>query len=172
MAEILQRSLLPSLPAVDGMSLAAQYVPDRVDRLVLGLDAVPMATLLYAQLRRRPGGRSLRWATAGHPPPVVRHHDGTVEVLTAATGLLLGVTDDVLRESRQLDLEVGSILLAFTDGVVERRGEDVSAGMDRVAAVLADADPTDLDALIAAVIATARTDGDDDMAAIAVRLDA
>jgi anti-sigma regulatory factor (Ser/Thr protein kinase) len=75
-----------------------------------------------------PAEQVLRMANAGHLPPVVIAPDGTATVLAEATDPPLGVS------AGRLDLVVvplpsGSTLVLYTDGLVERRGEDLDAGI-------------------------------------------
>ena len=65
---------------------------------------------------------STAWiASAGHPAPLVRRVDGTVETV-AATGRLLGFFADLEPTVVEIALGAGDALVAVTDGVIERRG--------------------------------------------------
>ena len=98
---------------------------------------------------------------------MLRHPDGRVEALEDADNLLLGVTTPTRRSARRR-LERGSTLLLYTDGLVERRGEHLQDGLDRLRAALA-AGPQDVHELVGALVR--RLDGsDDDVALMAVRL--
>ena len=68
-----------------------------------------------------PGERALRWARAGHLPPVLVRA-GRAETLPAPDGLLLGVLPDMDYEETVTQLTTGDALLLYTDGLVERRG--------------------------------------------------
>jgi serine phosphatase RsbU (regulator of sigma subunit) len=75
----------------------------------------------------------VRWSNAGHPPPIVIHHDGRIEELAAARAeLMLGVDPGVRRTESVLTVQRGATLLLYTDGLVERPGSDLDAGMDRL----------------------------------------
>jgi serine phosphatase RsbU (regulator of sigma subunit) len=81
----------------------------------------------------------MRWASAGHPPPVVATPEGTVATLGGRRGdLLLGVDPAARRGESTAVLAPGSTLLLFTDGLVERRDSDLVAGYDRLERTLAD----------------------------------
>ena len=103
-----------------------------------GLDAAMAAmhtgTLATAAIARlEDGGRLLRWASAGHPPPLVADPDGTVTVLTDGLGdLLLGVDPTAVRRESTLPLRPGATVLLYTDGLVERRDCDVDTGVARL----------------------------------------
>ena len=79
----------------------------------------------------------ITYATAGHPPILIRRaKTGTVEVLQPADGppLCLPGEQDFPRYTQgQTGFEVGDIMLIYTDGLIERRDEDLEEGIDRVA---------------------------------------
>ena len=67
-----------------------------------------------------PRTRMLRWARAGHLPPVLVR-DGTGRALPLPEGVLLGLDPTAQYEEASTQLRVGDTLLLFTDGLVERR---------------------------------------------------
>nr|WP_049807009.1 PP2C family protein-serine/threonine phosphatase [Pseudofrankia inefficax] len=73
----------------------------------------------------QPGDRTLRWAHAGHLPPVLIRA-GRAQTLPPPNGLLLGVIPDVSYDEARIQLTAGDVLLLYTDGLVERR----RAGLD------------------------------------------
>jgi serine phosphatase RsbU (regulator of sigma subunit) len=122
----------------------------------------------------------LRWSSAGHLPPLLATPSGQVTVLTAGkNGPLLGLGAGVVRPEHELVLERGSVLLLYTDGLVERRGEHLRHGIARLQRVLAEAvatvpltsDPGDLERVVDDVLAR-MLDGhvEDDVAVVAVHL--
>ena len=83
------------------------------------------ATALVARVERftsdQPArDRALTWSSAGHPPPVLLHADGTVAVLTDRVGLPLGVDPSRPRPEHRHVLPVNSTLLLYTDGLLEQ----------------------------------------------------
>jgi serine phosphatase RsbU (regulator of sigma subunit) len=78
-----------------------------------------------------PAAGTLRYSSAGHVPAIVVDDDGASRFLTAAGSLPLAVTDDLVRPERDVVLAPGSTLLLYTDGLVERRDQDLDQGMDR-----------------------------------------
>ena len=76
--------------------------------------------------------------SAGHPPPLLRHADGTTEVVSVPPGPPLGVaTGDPEFAVTDLVLPPDSTLVLYTDGLIERRGEDIDVGIGNLRAVLA-----------------------------------
>ena len=77
------------------------------------------------------------YATAGHPPILIRRaKTGTVEIPPPAEGPALclpGGQDFPPYTQGQTGFDVGDIMLMYTDGLIERRGEDLEEGITRVA---------------------------------------
>jgi GAF domain-containing protein len=126
-----------------------------------------LVTLLYMVFN--PRHDELMVANAGHPPAVLLRSDLSTEQLPWADGAPLGVGRHRRRQSR-VAFRTGDTLLAFTDGLIERRDEDIERGMKRVhdamPAFVGSALPPALDDLVAQL----RQDlHDDDVAALAVR---
>ena len=71
-----------------------------------------------------PGNRTLRWARAGHLPPVVVR-SGTARMLTLPEGMLLGTEPDASYQEVTISLRPGDALLMFTDGLIERRDQSL-----------------------------------------------
>jgi signal transduction histidine kinase/serine phosphatase RsbU (regulator of sigma subunit)/anti-sigma regulatory factor (Ser/Thr protein kinase) len=107
---------------------------DRLDLLVSD-SGLAMTTCLCGILD--PGTGLLRFSNAGHPPPLVRRADGTVERVTSGLSHPLGVTMAHRHAEAELELGLGEALLLYTDGLVERRGEVIDVGIDRLAERLA-----------------------------------
>ncbi|MGW1092988.1 PP2C family protein-serine/threonine phosphatase [Streptomyces sp. NPDC002596] len=97
---------------------------------------------------------TITYSSAGHPPPVLLHEDGTVEFLDQATDPPLGARPEPApRPQAAVPFTEGSVLALYTDGLIERRREDIDTGLARLARSLAShrtADPETLaDALLA-----------------------
>ncbi|MFJ7628609.1 SpoIIE family protein phosphatase [Streptomyces sp. NPDC097595] len=104
----------------------------RTNRLLADLDADLFTSCLYVHLDLA-GHRALL-ATAGHPPPLLRHPGGETEVLRLPPGLLLGVDRDARYPTTEIPLPPGAALALYTDGLVEVPGIDI----DRSTAALAE----------------------------------
>lgn len=113
------------------------------------------------------------YSSAGHPPPALVEKDGTVQFLDQATDPPLGARPEhASRPQATVPFDEGAFLILYTDGLVERRGEDIDTGLARLAGSLArhqKADPETLaDALLADLFPA---DGvTDDTALVIVRL--
>jgi anti-sigma regulatory factor (Ser/Thr protein kinase) len=84
---------------------------------------------------------TFRWSNAGHPPPLLLR-DGKASFLTDGAGVLLGVTAGAGMLEAHTDVQEGDVLVLYTDGLVERRGESLEVGLDRLAAAAARASAT------------------------------
>ena len=131
---------------------------------------VPFATLAYIAFD--PGTLAVTLASAGHPPPLVVAPDGTTRYLEGEGGLPLGVDAGIAYTEHTEQLEAGSIVVLYTDGLVERRGRSIDDGLAALAraAELAPRDPDAfVDALVSQLLgAEARQD---DVALLAIVLD-
>ena len=80
------------------------------------------------------GTHTLTYSSAGHPPPALLHPDGTVTFLDRATDPPLGARPEhVPRPEARTAFEEGATLVLYTDGLIERRSEDIDAGLARLA---------------------------------------
>jgi GAF domain-containing protein/anti-sigma regulatory factor (Ser/Thr protein kinase) len=151
------------------------HVLSRLDAALAGLRLNIMATALLMQtepgvvLRDGTPVVPVRWSSAGHLPPLMRLPDGTVEVLESEPDLLLGLLPSSNRQDTRAMLPEGATLLLYTDGLVERRGEDIDLGIGRLATALAELADLPLEQLCTALVERLEPIGDDDIALLAVR---
>lgn len=148
----------------------------RLDQAMQDLTVDGMASLVYARIeqsaqQRTTGERTLRWTNAGHPPPLVVTAGGTVTLLAdGVPDLMLGVDPDGERDDRRTTIASGSLLLLYTDGLVERRGEDIDDGLHRLASVAGRHHGLPVGEFLDAVLAELAPERlDDDVAVLAVR---
>ncbi|MGW2371926.1 SpoIIE family protein phosphatase [Kitasatospora sp. NPDC001683] len=117
--------------------------PDRVlartNRLLLDLDPGLLASCCLVRLT--PADGTVRIGRAGHLPPVLRHPDGRAEALYVPGGALLGVDDRAAYPVSELRLRPGSLLVLYTDGLVEDPALAIDQGVDRLRAALAQGRP-------------------------------
>lgn len=126
-----------------------------------------LVTLVYMVLNPRTD--ELVVANAGHPPPVILRADRSTEQLPLADGAPLGAGPQRRRQVR-VPLRAGDTLLAFSDGLIERRDEDIDRGLQRVHDGLSRLVGADLSASLTDLVRTLREPSqDDDVAALMVR---
>ncbi|BCL24724.1 PP2C family protein-serine/threonine phosphatase [Streptomyces tuirus] len=106
------------LGAVRGMAMAGARPGQLMAWLNQLLDATVQPALGSAVCcRYRPATRTLVWAQAGHPAPLL-FRDGTGRTLNAPDGVLLGATSGAVYGQAEEPLHVGDLLLLHTDGLV------------------------------------------------------
>jgi PAS domain S-box-containing protein len=103
-------------------------------------DGETQVTLAYALLTPHAGGLDVVLASGGHPPPLLKRGDGTVEELMAP-GLLLGAVEDPPLQPVTTTLAPGESLLLYTDGVTDIRTANGLLGHEPLAEALATAPP-------------------------------
>jgi serine phosphatase RsbU (regulator of sigma subunit) len=117
--------------------------------------------------------RRITYTSAGHPPPVLSRGDGTVVLLDQATDPPLGVpTVQALRPQATVPYTPGDTLVLYTDGLIERRGEDIDASVSRLSDALARHAQLSAERLADTLLARLGVSdgGCDDIALIVVRL--
>jgi phosphoserine phosphatase RsbU/P len=189
-ATALQRSLLPRLPEITGLDIAAQYIPGhdrlvggdwydafelatghvgvaigdvvghglhsaavmgrirnalrayaldsddpaevltRLDDMVCHFEPDEMATVAYAVFD--PGLRRMTLSAAGHPMPVITSPTREAQLVDALADPPIGSSADTPRRTTEVPVAEGATIYFFTDGVVERRGEHIEVGLERL----------------------------------------
>ncbi|GIH08674.1 hypothetical protein Rhe02_67410 [Rhizocola hellebori] len=142
-----------------------------LDRCLSGLGLATVATILLAQLEPDPrsGRHTLQWANAGHPPPALLRPDGTACLLEAIPEVLLGAVPTAPRTDHLIELEPGSSVVLFTDGLIERRRPALSHDPESLIAVLAGCQHLSPERLCDRILAHFGEPGEDDVALTVVR---
>ena len=110
---------------------------ERLDSLVKEADRPEMTTVFH--LRYDPVDASGEYVRAGHPPGLLRHPDGRVVELRGGGSPPVGVLDGIRFQADRVEVPAGSLLLLYTDGLIERRGDDLMAALERLKRTFADA---------------------------------
>lgn len=232
-SESLQRSLLPELPQVDGLELAARYLPsgpgqqvggdwfdvfpvpgdrvgfavgdvlghdieaaaamsqvraalrsyahagsdpatvlDLVEQAVDTFNLAPLVTVVYGVLDPpgADGSRRLLFANAGHLSPLLRTPDGRVHALEGGSSIVIGAEPSASHIQAEEELEPGSTLLLFTDGLVETPGQSLDAAVAALARTIARA-PASAAEVCQQIVQSTDTEAlRDDVALLAIRV--
>ncbi|MFJ9815791.1 SpoIIE family protein phosphatase [Streptomyces sp. NPDC101151] len=148
-------------------------VVDRLDDAMPNITTVSLATLVLGRVEGLPDGPwTLRWTSAGHPPPLLLTPDGNARYLEAGQGLLLGtgLGGGESRPSALQALPPGATLLLYTDGLIESPGSDLDTGLGRLRRHALALAHEPLDTLCDEVSARVPPGSTDDIALLALRL--
>ncbi|CAM5593683.1 PAC domain-containing protein OS=Streptomyces aurantiogriseus OX=66870 GN=GCM10010251_55200 PE=4 SV=1 [Streptomyces aurantiogriseus] len=142
-------------------------VVSHANRLLMDMETDLFATCCYVDLDTEAG---TAWCVrAGHPPPVLRHPDGTTEIVESDGGPPLGVVTQADFPMTPLRLLPGTILALTTDGLVESAESDIDTGLERLAEGLALSDPAHLGLVADDLLGNAHRG--DDVALLLLRYD-
>ncbi|WP_420037695.1 SpoIIE family protein phosphatase [Streptomyces sp. cg28] len=160
------RTALRSYALVTGEDPVA--VLANLNHLTNDMGLTDLATAQY--LTVDPAAHRAALASAGHCPPLLVDSEGA-RFIRSGEGVPLGVMDDWHAAEASIDLPEGALLILYTDGLVERRGEDLEAGLERLRQAALDA-PDDLDQLCRHLVRSCLPNGStaDDVAILALRL--
>lgn len=139
---------------------------DRLATINTRLAITPFATLLYANLTRTDDRWTMRWASAGHPPPLLITTSGA-QLLQRVSGTALVSSRTPPRTEAEITLPAGSTLLLYTDGLIEHRGSALTDDLDALVTRVTNAAPHLTEPLCDSLIAEAPLD--DDIAVLAIR---
>ena len=139
-----------------------------LNRHQLALGDEQLFTIIYVILD--PRRSTIVWANGGHPPPLLRDAGGACRYIEAGNGLM-GVEDNMY-ETFEERIGANSTVVLYTDGLIERRGESLDAGLERLAAAVSSgprgAEPL-RDHILAQLIEPSGQ-RDDDVTAVVARL--
>jgi serine phosphatase RsbU (regulator of sigma subunit)/PAS domain-containing protein len=121
-------SMLEESPSVNLVCLNAALRSDA------GADR--FCTAVYARIWPGDGGLEVRYASAGHPPPLVLRAEGRIDELSGGRGPLAGATGGATYAEAEDHLSPGDVLLLYTDGVTEIATDDMRRGETELRATL------------------------------------
>jgi serine phosphatase RsbU (regulator of sigma subunit) len=102
----------------------------RLDAKMQHFEPGALATVLYAVFD--PGLDRVHICSAGHYPPVVASPGRPAELADVPPGLLIGAVPGARRRVATMGIDRGTLLCFYTDGLIERRGELIDDGLDRL----------------------------------------
>jgi PAS domain S-box-containing protein len=110
-------------------------VVERLNQLVWSdVEDGHMTTLVYVVFDPLEG--RIAWVNAGHLPPLAVTGDGIARFLEGPSSVPLGVMSYPAYEAAETEMPLGGTVLLYTDGLVERPGELLDHGLDRLAAAV------------------------------------
>jgi serine phosphatase RsbU (regulator of sigma subunit) len=142
----------------------------RLDRALAAITDQPITTACLARIEPAPPDTwTVRWSTAGHPPPLLLAPDHQAGYLHGDPDLPLGVDTARPRNDHIHPVPAGSTLLFFTDGLVESPAHSVETGLRRLAALATEHAAAPLQDFVQTLADHHPGDGHDDMAVLALR---
>lgn len=143
-----------------------------VERAVQQLELDVLATAIVAHVEPSPDapGARLRWSNAGHLPPVVIEPDGSTRVLAHPPDPLVGVGHWERREHSDV-LAPGSVVVLYTDGLIERRGSSLDDGLAWLTDALAGQRLAEPEEICDLLIGHMPSDIDDDVALLVLKVE-
>jgi anti-anti-sigma factor len=154
--------------ALEGRSPAR--VVQLLNRYADGVPGACGATLVYAILD--PGAREVRYTCAGHPPPLLVSSNGDTRFLQGGRGVPLDRALGYVYEDATTAVPEHATLVLYSDGAIERRGEALDVGMERLAQAASASATLAPDPLCTALLDALLADGQprrDDVALLAAR---
>ncbi|MFD0655071.1 PP2C family protein-serine/threonine phosphatase [Streptomyces malaysiensis subsp. malaysiensis] len=108
-------------------------IMSRLDTVMLGLTSIELVTAVIARIETpAEGAWRLHWTNAGHLPPLLAQPDGRTLLLEEGHAPILGVDPALERATATIALPHLATLLFYTDGLIERPGEDIGRGLTRL----------------------------------------
>ena len=174
--DVMGRGLQAAAAMAEVRSTIRAYIVDdpdpaavfrRVDAFFEAFDRGQLVTALYFLVDYR--SDIVQIANAGHLPPVLVR-PGSASIAPTVIGLPFGAGGDE-RVGTTMSLESGEAVVAITDGLVERRGEDIDVGIGRLLDTTATARWTTAQALVRRMVDAASRHGmpDDDVTVLVLR---
>lgn len=136
------------------LELPPDEIMSHLNDIVSGLGEESYTTCLYALYDSTT--RTCSITRAGHPPPAVVHPDGTVHFPHPVPDPPLGVAEPPF-ETVELTMPPGSLLVLYTDGLIESSEREIDQGMTELAQLLRTREGEDLDRVCEDLIASTRS---------------
>jgi PAS domain S-box-containing protein len=156
----------PALRAYIADGLAPCDAVERLDELLKESERPEMTTVFLLTLD--PVSGSAEYVRAGHPPALLRLPDGRVQELAGRGTPPVGIFERLECRSHSIEVPPGSLLLLYTDGLIERRGESVEDGLKRLKRLFGRG-PADPECCLQSLASDLGTDGTpDDVAMLAM----
>ncbi len=114
-------------------------VLERLDRKMQHFEPDALATVLYAVIA--PELDQMRVCLAGHFPPVIVSPGRPAELARIARGVMIGVAPGAPRQVTTVPIPPGTLLCFYTDGLIERPGELIDDGLERLRRAVAAESP-------------------------------
>ncbi|MFH8336406.1 SpoIIE family protein phosphatase [Streptomyces sp. AM6-12] len=140
-----------------------------LDRFAAGIPGALCTTVFCGVLDPETG--RLTYSSAGHPPGILAHHDGTTRLLEDGRSLPLAVRPGRARPEGECTIPARATLLLYTDGLVERRRRPLSAGIHQAGEAVQDGRDAAVDDLATQVMSRLAPENgyDDDVALLLYR---
>ncbi|GLW35390.1 SpoIIE family protein phosphatase [Actinoplanes regularis] len=140
-----------------------------LDRFAALLPGATCATVFCGVLDPETG--HLRYSSAGHPPAIIADTDGTTHLLDQGRSHPIGVRPSRPRPEAEHTMPGRATLLLYTDGLIERRRQPLTTGIERATAAIHDGRGTSIEQLATDVMAKLAPAGgyDDDVALLLYR---
>jgi anti-sigma regulatory factor (Ser/Thr protein kinase)/putative methionine-R-sulfoxide reductase with GAF domain len=169
-AAIVMGRLRNAVRAMVFLNGSAEVTVSRLNDFLLHFDAGVIATVLVGLIDSE---GTMRYASAGHVPPVLVNPAGVAELIEGPAEPPLGTVDLLDYRQRVMELAPGSTLLLYTDGLVERRSRSLDAGLEALRKA-AEGDWSNLDMLRERLSRDAGVGAEelsDDLAILSIRLE-
>lgn len=123
----LRSALIAATLGVEGPGKALEVL-DRFARTIDGAWATTAVQVILDS-----ASQTITYSSAGHLPPMLMRHDRGIELLDQANGVPLATFSPRERTQASVTFSAGCTLVLYTDGLIERRGENPDVGLSRLA---------------------------------------